>query len=312
MKNILIIKHGSLGDIVQLSGVMRDIRNSFKNYNIVVLTSPTYKDLMSKCPYIDEVITDDRQIRWNLIYFLRLKSKLDKFNFSHVFDLQNHTRTAIYQKVFCKKSIWSSFKIALKGNLEVKEFNKLGALEKFDIQLKNSGVVTKYTMRPNLFWMIDSLFEPDILISKRYITILPFCSKHLSHKKWPFYGDLIKLLRNKYKNVQIVTVPGPDEITDAFKLDADVILNGKQATNFFQLSKILSNSLYVVANDTGPAHIAAHLGCSGLALFGSHTSSRKVSIRTDHFDVIESEDLSDITVNQVFNKIQLHLPLEDI
>ena len=31
MSNILIIKHGSLGDIVQISGVLRDIRDSHKN-----------------------------------------------------------------------------------------------------------------------------------------------------------------------------------------------------------------------------------------------------------------------------------------
>ena len=31
MSNILIIKHGSLGDIAQISGVFRDIRETLKN-----------------------------------------------------------------------------------------------------------------------------------------------------------------------------------------------------------------------------------------------------------------------------------------
>ena len=72
------------------------------------------------------------------------------------------------------------------------------------------------------------------------------------------------------------------------------------------------DSNFVVANDTGPAHIAAHLGCNGLALFGSHTSHKKVSIKTDKFDVLESNDLSDISVAQVYDKIKLHLEHEDI
>jgi ADP-heptose:LPS heptosyltransferase len=142
--------------------------------------------------------------------------------------------------------------------------------------------------------------------------LLPFCSKHLAHKKWPFYNELISMIRKKNQNIGIIVAPGPGEITEASKLDAQVILDGDKPTNFFQLSKILSDSLFVVSNDTGPAHIAAHLGCRGLGLFGSHTSYKKVSIKTDNFDAIESKNLANITVEQVFDKIQLQLQLEDI
>ena len=34
MSNILIIKHGALGDIAQISGVLRDIRETHKNEKI--------------------------------------------------------------------------------------------------------------------------------------------------------------------------------------------------------------------------------------------------------------------------------------
>ena len=34
MSNILIIKHGSLGDIVQISGVLKDIRKTHINEKI--------------------------------------------------------------------------------------------------------------------------------------------------------------------------------------------------------------------------------------------------------------------------------------
>ena len=39
MSNILIIKHGSLGDIVQISGVLKDIREKYNNNEkIFILT----------------------------------------------------------------------------------------------------------------------------------------------------------------------------------------------------------------------------------------------------------------------------------
>jgi len=312
MKNILVIKHGSLGDIVQISGVLRDLKSSFTGYKISLLTTPLYQELMSKCPYIDDIILDNRKIKWNPVTFLRLRKKLNNLNFSYVFDFQNSNRTEIYRKYISKNSIWSSSRTILRETEKKSEFDKLEILKRFQIQLERSNVTPTYTMQPDFSWAIDNNFWPKEIIPKKYIALLPFCSKHLPHKKWPFYNELISLIRKENKNIEIVIVPGPGEVVEANKFDAQVILDGNQPTNFFQLAKILSESLFVVSNDTGPAHIAAHLGCSGLALFGSHTSSRKVSIKTDHFNVIESKDLIDITVNEVFSKIQLHLQLEDI
>ena len=36
-------------------------------------------------------------------------------------------------------------------------------------------------------------------------------------------------------------------------------MNNEQPTDFFQLAKILKESPFVISNDTGPAHLAAHL-----------------------------------------------------
>ena len=93
MSNILIIKHGSLGDLIQANGAIQDIKNSFKNSKVLLLTSRGYLEFMSGCPYIDGVILDKRLPRWNLFYLFNLKKLLLKYNFSHVFDLQNSKRT---------------------------------------------------------------------------------------------------------------------------------------------------------------------------------------------------------------------------
>ena len=46
MSNILIIKHGSLGDIIQISGALRDIREKHNNDRIFILTTMPYVDLL--------------------------------------------------------------------------------------------------------------------------------------------------------------------------------------------------------------------------------------------------------------------------
>ena len=96
MSNILIIKHGSLGDIAQISGVLRDIRENHKDDKIFILTTLQYIELLSVCPYLNGVLMDKRLPRWNIFYLIKLKKLLRKFNFSLVYDLQNSSRTSFY------------------------------------------------------------------------------------------------------------------------------------------------------------------------------------------------------------------------
>ena len=48
MSNILIIKHGSLGDIAQASGAIQDISENHKKDQIYLLTTKPYYELFKK------------------------------------------------------------------------------------------------------------------------------------------------------------------------------------------------------------------------------------------------------------------------
>ena len=103
MSNILIIKHGSLGDLIQANGAIKDIKNHYENRKVFLLTSEPYSIFMSECPYIDGVIIDKRLPRWNLFYLSKLKKLLSRYDFSYVFDLQNSSRTKFYKRFILKK-----------------------------------------------------------------------------------------------------------------------------------------------------------------------------------------------------------------
>ena len=76
-----------------------------------------------------------------------------------------------------------------------------------------------------------------------------------------------------------------------------------------QLAALIKDSSFVVANDTGPAHMTAHLGSKGIALFGSHTTPFKVSIERENFKAIQVEDLTKLSANKVLEKMILSLKL---
>ena len=67
-KNILIIKHGSLGDIISSTAAIKSIKDSFEKSNIVILTSNKYKDFMQKSNLVSGILIDNRKG-----FFLSLK-----------------------------------------------------------------------------------------------------------------------------------------------------------------------------------------------------------------------------------------------
>ena len=310
MSNILIIKHGSLGDIVQISGILRDIRESHKANKIFFLTTNPYIELMSNCPYVDAVLLDRRSPRWNFFYLIKLRKLLNKFMFSHVFDLQNSSRTRFYRKYLINALIWSSTDTILKKNEKKKNFDKESVLNRFKIQLSRSNIKTDYSLKPDFSWAAINIKK---IINKyfvgSYILIFPFCSPQLSHKKWPYYNKLIEIIKSKHENLKIIIAPGPNEINEAKKIDAITIINNNKSLNIMELAGLIRNSSYVIANDTGPAHITAHLGKKGTVIFGRHTTAKKVSIETNDFKAISVEKLNKLTAEEVYLKVKDDLNL---
>ena len=305
MSNILIIKHGSLGDISQISGALRDIKETYKDKKIFILTTLPYVELLSKCPYIDGVLIDKRLPRWNILYLVKLKKLLRKFDFFYVYDLQNSSRTSFYRKFLLNITNWSSTETILKKGEKKKDFDNESVLERFKIQLEHSDVKIKQTLKPDFSWAMANVDKiVNKYFGKKFILLFPFCSPQLSHKKWPYFNDLIKIIKTKHSNIEIAIAPGPGEIEEAKKIEAISITNKGKSLNHMELAGLIDKSSYVIANDTGPAHMTAHLGKMGLVLFGYHTTAKKVSIETDNFKAISAERLMHLKAEKVYSEIK--------
>jgi len=307
MSNILIIKHGSLGDLIQANGAIEDIKNSFKDSKVLLLTSKSYSELMYQCPYIDGVIVDKRLPRWNLFYLASLRRLLNKYNFSHVFDLQNSSRTRFYKKYILSSPIWSSSETSLEPGQKKMNFDEEPVLNRFETQLEKSGVEIIKLRNMDLSWtFVDMNDVIKAYKGEKYILIFPFCSKKHIKKKWPYFKELIKKIDEYYKNkYSLMIAPGPNEIKESSTFGARVILDkDKNFLNLNQLITLINNSSFIISNDTGPAHISSHLKKRGLVLFGSHTTASKVSIENENFKAISVKDLNQLSVDDVFAKVK--------
>ena len=101
--------------------------------------------------------------------------------------------------------------------------------------------------------------------------------------------------------------PGPQEIEEAIKLNGKVVLDDNKPVNIKTLVSLINKAKFVIANDTGPAHIASHLDKRGLVLFGSHTTAKKVSIENFNFKALTVQNLEDLSVETVLNEVKSRL-----
>ena len=308
MSNILIIKHGSLGDIAQASGAIQDISDFHKNDKVYLLTTKPYIVLFKQNPYLEDVILDKRLSRFNLIYLFNLMRKLKKYKFIKIFDLQNSSRSSFYKKILFPNAgnlIWSSSETTLPKDKSKDEFDKKPVLNRFKHQLETSGIKVKKTMFPDFNWACSNIenIKKKFDLNK-YIILFPFCSPHLKIKKWPYYNELINLIKKKFNNeYKIVIAPGPNELNMTNDINAISILNENKSLSIVELATLIKDSSFVVSNDTGPAHMAAHLDARGLALFGSHTTAYKVSIERQNFKAIQVTDLNKLSPEKVFEYV---------
>ena len=309
MSNILIIKHGSLGDLIQANGAIKDIKKFYPNRKVFLLTTQPYSIFMSECPYLDGVLIDKRLPRWNLFYLNNLKKTLAKYDLGKVFDLQNSKRTKFYKRFIIKNVEWSSSETALESGQKKKDFDKDPVLDRMEIQLKKSGIDTEFTKNIDLSWATENISHlVKYYTNREYILLFPFCSPKLKNKKWPYYQELIQKLKQVFKNkYSILLAPGPNEVEEANRLNAKVILENNQPVNIKTLISLINSAKFIIANDTGPAHIASHLDKKGLVLFGSHTSANKVSIENFNFKAISVKNLKDLKVETVISEVSSKL-----
>jgi ADP-heptose:LPS heptosyltransferase len=298
MSNILIIKLGSLGDVVQISGALKDIREHHKNEKITILTTSKYLNLFKNCPYVDACLEDERLPRYNIFYLLKLRKLINSLNFTKVYDLQNSNRTNFYRKFIFNIGDWSSSQ-----DIPESKYNS-SVLQRFDEQLRKSNIQTRYTLKPDFSWAADKANNYNLDTDKKYILFFPFCSKDLIHKRWPYFSELINLIKKNHSEFELVVAPGPDEIVEAKSLNIKIALNNNSALNFFELASLIKKSHLVIANDTGPAHMTAHLGARGFALFGPHTTPEKVSIEREKFIALQTMDLKSLFADRVYALIK--------
>ena len=95
-EQVLVIKLGALGDVVQATGPFAAIRGHHPNAHITLLTAPVFRDFLAASNWFDEVWVDSRPSWKNWRDWHRLRFQLRGAQFDRVYDLQTSDRSNLY------------------------------------------------------------------------------------------------------------------------------------------------------------------------------------------------------------------------
>ncbi|MBX3495597.1 MAG: glycosyltransferase family 9 protein [Parvibaculum sp.] len=306
-KRVLVIKHGAFGDVIQAEGALRDIRANHAYAHIAVLTTPAYRGLIARAPFIDEVIVDARAPRWRLDAMWRLRKMLRAGRFDMIYDLQNSSRTAFYFRWMLNGIRWSGTAKGCSHPHRAAQPKKIRTLDRLAGQLADAGLEIRHTLEPDISWLADdvSALLDKAGARKPYIVLVPGCSTRHPQKRWPHYDRLAAALIAD--GHEVVLAPGPDEMELAKTIPGIKLTDTHGLLSWYELAGVFKNAEFVVGNDTGPSHLASHIGTPGLALFGSYSPAERTGIARENFGVIEVEDLSALTVERVLTEVKRRL-----
>ena len=300
MKKILIIKHGSLGDIIFSLPIIHSIKKHFFNKEIELLTEEKYFSFFKNSKYFNNLIEDNRVK--NIFINTELLIKLRRNKYDLIIDLQNSTRTSFYNfffRLFSKSKISSSRYFAHNRYVIPKQGTETTTQGLFN-QIKLINISGENNIQYN--WLEKKL---DAIYDKKIILFITGVSPQGKYKQWQpdKFANIAKYCENKnYKICVVGNNSDRESIAPILNKCNNVIENiGKSPPDI--IFSIAKKASLVITNDTGPGHIAALSGAKILWLLNNNKiTAANINNNENNFKLL-SDNVKNITEKEVIEFI---------
>tara|TARA_X000001036_G_scaffold430513_1_gene463298 strand:+ start:128 stop:1057 length:930 start_codon:yes stop_codon:yes gene_type:complete len=298
-KNILIIKHGSIGDFVMAFSAIQSVREKFPNEKIILITTSLIARIFKKIPYINQICIDDRKSFLDIFNYLSI---LKKYQINFIIDLQNSQRTEFYHLITrcffndikinsSKKYAHFRYRIPRHGNEHVTEgLNN-------QLKLLNINKLNKL----DISWLAKKDFQNKF--EREYIVLIPGTSESGKKKRWPskYFSKLSNYLIELGYEVLITGVSSDRDLIKEILNNSPSAINAEHMSKFDIFLNLSQNARLIISVDTGPAHIAALSDTPMIWLVEEGPYSKTNSPVSKNLSIIKSKNMSLISVKEVLD-----------
>lgn len=325
--NILIIKHGALGDVVRTSYFAKYLNNKYNNCNIHWITNPSSINILRFNPYVTNIVTTFdalANIQFDLVF------SLDDENI-FLQKLKNLSAKKIigayidqYDNISYSDSSAQWFNMGLLSNLgkkkadNLKKRNKKSHIAIFSEIFGVEGVVPMYYGNE----VVDDRVKNEVRKKGDYILGI----NAYAGPRWPSksllkqnYVNLIKIIFEHFihiqKNLKIVILGSQEdsfknyEVVNNFYNNKDSFILPNTENNLCLLSAYIKSLNYLITSDSLALHLAIAQKIPHTAFF-TPTSSAEIgnnehgnhviSLGDDYCSYRPNADNSSITAARIF------------
>lgn len=279
----LIIRLGSLGDIILTTPVIRALKERHPDAVVDFLVKKEYHDLLSANPHLNRVITlDSKGLHKGLTGLLEISKELRVGGYTHLIDLHGNLRSRIISRLLPGSKTLRYDKQALKRRLLLSGF-KVATRHTVDAYLAALNPLVECGTRnaecgfPKIYISKEEQDRVDLFLSKTGIpgseTIIGISpGAKWQTKRW-MEDSFIEVGRRSVKELgaKVIVFGGPDEIELCERVAAGI---GKEALSVAgkvglkETAALINRCKVFVSNDSGPMHIATAVGTPVVAIFG--------------------------------------------
>jgi len=300
MKNILVIKHGALGDIIQAIDAFESLRLSFAQSRITLLTTPAFAPLLAASGWFDEVVTDPRKPIWHIQNSLRL-AKLFKRPFDGIIDLQCSSRTASYFRLMRPKARW--FGTAAGCSDPMPDFTGVNNRTRMMIAAQMAGAGEHIG---NLDFLADAPMGQEIALPARYCIFVAGSSRAKPSKRWPSarFAAIARYSLAQSISPLLCGTAEDKEVNAAIKAECPEAIDLTGQTSIAYLARLMGGAEFILGNDTGPVFLGARTNRPTLMVMGADTDPDMSAPTGKHADYLYQAELSELPAQKVWQKLQ--------
>ncbi|MFC1806801.1 lipopolysaccharide heptosyltransferase II [Candidatus Omnitrophota bacterium] len=305
MNRILIIEVNWVGDVLFTTPAIRAIREWMPDAHISALVAPRCLDMLEGNPHINEIIIlDEDKKHKGITGKLALISELRGKRFDMVISFhRSMTRmlicalAGIPRRVgyHTRKRGWLlTDSVIFKENDMHRVEHFLRLVSSIGIQAENKNY--EFFISDNSIKKSDEILRDAGIGDEDFFVINP--GGNWLPKRWPAqrFADLCVELKDKYGKKIIITGAKKDTplAAEIIRLSNNSALSICAKTTLKELGAVLRRASLVVANDSGPMHIAASQRTPTVAIFGP--TSPKVTGPYGSSDFIALQEWSDCPI----------------
>ena len=284
IQRVLIIKHGSIGDIFLSFDSVKAIQKKYSD--VTLLSTNTGHKIFDDLDFNFKKIIDNRQ---GFFKTFKILFRIISQKFDIIIDLQNSKRTSFYLLIL--KLLSNSISNGT-SFFASKRYQKINLNEHVKEGLKNQLSI--------LDIQVDGVVDKHQRNIKQQVIIVPGSSKEGFYKRWDIsnFNSLMKYLSSK--NISSYVIGGVDE-TNLSKLipENEFIHNLINKSPWKVVKSTALESIVAISNDTSTMHYISSLNVPIIALMKKNSYSVRNAPTSKNSIVIAKKNINDISVEEV-------------